>query len=126
MSTLPTGPTDRPLLTFQLLQPYGFNCRRHEQVRHCLSSSISPHKALTAPTLRLEGKGRTKEQHSRDDGDLGQHDQVCKPSKPPDHPKAGSAKIPESEFSTLPNGLKHYDIMVGTRPKAVKRSHLNL
>ncbi|KAG9459274.1 hypothetical protein H6P81_003782 [Aristolochia fimbriata] len=31
-----------------------------------------------------------------------------------------SAKIPESEFTTLPNGLKYYDVKVGGGLKAVK------
>ncbi|XP_020096069.1 peptidyl-prolyl cis-trans isomerase FKBP16-4, chloroplastic-like isoform X2 [Ananas comosus] len=35
-----------------------------------------------------------------------------------------SAKIPESEFTTLPNGLKYYDIKVGGGPKAVKGSRV--
>uniref|UniRef100_A0A0D9WWD3 peptidylprolyl isomerase n=1 Tax=Leersia perrieri TaxID=77586 RepID=A0A0D9WWD3_9ORYZ len=35
-----------------------------------------------------------------------------------------SAKVPESEFTTLPNGLKYYDITVGTGAKAVKGSRV--
>ncbi|XP_062189167.1 peptidyl-prolyl cis-trans isomerase FKBP16-4, chloroplastic [Phragmites australis] len=35
-----------------------------------------------------------------------------------------SAKIPESEFTTLPNGLKYYDIKVGSGAKAVKGSRV--
>ncbi|EEE66711.1 hypothetical protein OsJ_23382 [Oryza sativa Japonica Group] len=35
-----------------------------------------------------------------------------------------SAKIPESEFTTLPNGLKYYDITVGSGLKAVKGSRV--
>ncbi|KAF0920653.1 hypothetical protein E2562_036146 [Oryza meyeriana var. granulata] len=34
------------------------------------------HAALTAPTLRSEGEGRAEEQRSKDDGDLGQHNQM--------------------------------------------------
>ncbi|WP_348257363.1 hypothetical protein, partial [Salmonella enterica] len=30
------------------------------------------------------------------------------------------AKIPETEFTTLPNGLKYYDLKVGSGLKAVK------
>ncbi|KAK2965369.1 hypothetical protein RJ640_024111 [Escallonia rubra] len=30
------------------------------------------------------------------------------------------AKVPESEYTTLPNGLKYYDLMVGSGLKAVK------
>ncbi|KAG8080971.1 hypothetical protein GUJ93_ZPchr0007g5184 [Zizania palustris] len=35
-----------------------------------------------------------------------------------------ASKIPESEFTTLPNGLKYYDISVGTGAKAVKGSRV--
>ncbi|OVA19453.1 Peptidyl-prolyl cis-trans isomerase [Macleaya cordata] len=34
------------------------------------------------------------------------------------------AKIPESEFTTLPNGLKYYDLKVGNGTKAVKGSRV--
>ncbi|KAJ4978387.1 hypothetical protein NE237_009167 [Protea cynaroides] len=34
------------------------------------------------------------------------------------------AKIPESEYTTLPNGLKYYDIKVGGGPEAVKGSRV--
>lgn len=34
------------------------------------------------------------------------------------------AKIPESEFTTLPNGLKYYDLKVGNGSKAVKGSRV--
>ncbi|KAK6290177.1 hypothetical protein POUND7_001718 [Theobroma cacao] len=34
------------------------------------------------------------------------------------------AKIPESEFTTLPNGLKYYDLKVGSGLKAVKGSRV--
>ncbi|KAF9594674.1 hypothetical protein IFM89_034357, partial [Coptis chinensis] len=34
------------------------------------------------------------------------------------------AKIPESEFTTLPNGLKYYDLKVGGGTKAVKGSRV--
>ncbi|KAL5716792.1 hypothetical protein ACHQM5_009913 [Ranunculus cassubicifolius] len=34
------------------------------------------------------------------------------------------AKIPESEFTTLPNGLKYYDLTVGSGAKAVKGSRV--
>lgn len=34
------------------------------------------------------------------------------------------AKIPESEFTTLPNGLKYYDLKVGGGPQAVKGSRV--
>ncbi|KAL4273674.1 hypothetical protein GQ457_13G013080 [Hibiscus cannabinus] len=34
------------------------------------------------------------------------------------------AKIPESEFTTLPNGLKYYDLKVGSGIKAVKGSRV--
>ncbi|KAK4478693.1 hypothetical protein RD792_014187 [Penstemon davidsonii] len=34
------------------------------------------------------------------------------------------AKIPESEFTTLPNGLKYYDLKVGGGPEAVKGSRV--
>ncbi|KAJ8754210.1 hypothetical protein K2173_002110 [Erythroxylum novogranatense] len=34
------------------------------------------------------------------------------------------AKIPESEFTTLPNGLQYYDLKVGGGPKAVKGSRV--
>ncbi|KAL4199923.1 hypothetical protein AMTRI_Chr03g147210 [Amborella trichopoda] len=34
------------------------------------------------------------------------------------------AKIPESEYTTLPNGLKYYDVKVGGGPKAVKGSRV--
>ncbi|KAF6147490.1 hypothetical protein GIB67_021316 [Kingdonia uniflora] len=34
------------------------------------------------------------------------------------------AKIPENEFTTLPNGLKYYDIKVGGGAKAVKGSRV--
>ncbi|XP_042450953.1 peptidyl-prolyl cis-trans isomerase FKBP16-4, chloroplastic-like [Zingiber officinale] len=37
-----------------------------------------------------------------------------------------TAKIPESEYTTLPNGLKYYDIKVGGGPKAVKGSRVTL
>ncbi|RRT61660.1 hypothetical protein B296_00036738 [Ensete ventricosum] len=37
-----------------------------------------------------------------------------------------SAKIPESEYTTLPNGLKYYDIKVGGGPKAVKGSRVTV
>lgn len=33
-------------------------------------------------------------------------------------------KIPESDFTTLPNGLKYYDIKVGGGPEAVKGSRV--
>lgn len=33
-------------------------------------------------------------------------------------------KIPESEFTTLPNGLKYYDLKVGTGAEAVKGSRV--
>ncbi|CAH8339411.1 unnamed protein product [Eruca vesicaria subsp. sativa] len=35
-----------------------------------------------------------------------------------------ASKIPDSEFTTLPNGLKYYDIKVGTGAEAVKRSRV--
>ncbi|KAL6647309.1 hypothetical protein ACP70R_014746 [Stipagrostis hirtigluma subsp. patula] len=35
-----------------------------------------------------------------------------------------SAKIPESEFTTLPNGLKYYDLKVGSGAEAVKGSRV--
>ncbi|RLM85404.1 peptidyl-prolyl cis-trans isomerase FKBP16-4, chloroplastic [Panicum miliaceum] len=35
-----------------------------------------------------------------------------------------ASKIPESEFTTLPNGLKYYDIKVGSGAKAVKGSRV--
>lgn len=35
-----------------------------------------------------------------------------------------SSKIPESEFTTLPNGIKYYDIKVGGGAKAVKGSRV--
>ncbi|XP_073006431.1 peptidyl-prolyl cis-trans isomerase FKBP16-4, chloroplastic [Typha latifolia] len=35
-----------------------------------------------------------------------------------------SSQIPESEFTTLPSGLKYYDIKVGGGPKAVKGSRV--
>ncbi|XP_017699049.2 peptidyl-prolyl cis-trans isomerase FKBP16-4, chloroplastic isoform X2 [Phoenix dactylifera] len=35
-----------------------------------------------------------------------------------------AAKIPESDFTTLPNGLKYYDLKVGGGPKAVKGSRV--
>ncbi|CAN6213384.1 unnamed protein product [Urochloa humidicola] len=35
-----------------------------------------------------------------------------------------ASKIPESEFTTLPNGLKYYDIKVGSRAEAVKGSRV--
>ncbi|KAK1296959.1 hypothetical protein QJS10_CPB15g01738 [Acorus calamus] len=34
------------------------------------------------------------------------------------------AKIPESEYTTLPNGLKYYDLKVGSGPKAIKGSRV--
>ncbi|XP_031489254.1 peptidyl-prolyl cis-trans isomerase FKBP16-4, chloroplastic-like [Nymphaea colorata] len=34
------------------------------------------------------------------------------------------AKIPESEYTTLPNGLKYYDLKVGGGPQAVKGSRV--
>ncbi|KAM0951726.1 putative peptidylprolyl isomerase [Dioscorea sansibarensis] len=34
------------------------------------------------------------------------------------------AKVPESEFTTLPNGLKYYDLKVGSGLKAVKGSRV--
>ncbi|MFQ6664760.1 hypothetical protein Gotur_031756, partial [Gossypium turneri] len=34
------------------------------------------------------------------------------------------AKIPETEFTTLPNGLKYYDLKVGSGLKAVKGSRV--
>ncbi|KAI3923732.1 hypothetical protein MKW98_011362 [Papaver atlanticum] len=34
------------------------------------------------------------------------------------------SKIPESEFTTLPNGLKYYDLKVGEGAKAVKGSRV--
>lgn len=34
------------------------------------------------------------------------------------------AKIPESEFTALPNGLKYYDLKVGGGPEAVKGSRV--
>ncbi|XP_057549306.1 peptidyl-prolyl cis-trans isomerase FKBP16-4, chloroplastic-like [Amaranthus tricolor] len=34
------------------------------------------------------------------------------------------AKIPETEFKTLPNGLKYYDLKVGGGPQAVKGSRV--
>lgn len=34
------------------------------------------------------------------------------------------AKIPESEYTTLPNGLKYYDLKVGTGVEAVKGSRV--
>lgn len=34
------------------------------------------------------------------------------------------AKIPESEYKTLPNGLKYYDLKVGGGPEAVKGSRV--
>ncbi|KAK9723919.1 hypothetical protein RND81_05G034100 [Saponaria officinalis] len=34
------------------------------------------------------------------------------------------AKIPESDFKTLPNGLKYYDLKVGGGPEAVKGSRV--
>ncbi|GAA0162645.1 chaperone [Lithospermum erythrorhizon] len=34
------------------------------------------------------------------------------------------AKIPESEFTTLPNGLKYYDLKLGTGAEAVKGSRV--
>ncbi|KAF3441758.1 hypothetical protein FNV43_RR15673 [Rhamnella rubrinervis] len=34
------------------------------------------------------------------------------------------AKVPESEFTTLPNGLKYYDFKVGGGPEAVKGSRV--
>ncbi|XP_059305941.1 peptidyl-prolyl cis-trans isomerase FKBP16-4, chloroplastic [Lycium barbarum] len=34
------------------------------------------------------------------------------------------AKIPESEYTTLPNGLKYYDLKVGTGAEAVKGSRV--
>ncbi|PIN08950.1 FKBP-type peptidyl-prolyl cis-trans isomerase [Handroanthus impetiginosus] len=34
------------------------------------------------------------------------------------------AKVPESEFTTLPNGLKYYDLKVGGGPEAVKGSRV--
>ncbi|XP_043697112.1 peptidyl-prolyl cis-trans isomerase FKBP16-4, chloroplastic [Telopea speciosissima] len=34
------------------------------------------------------------------------------------------AKIPESEYTTLPNGLKYYDLKVGGGPEAVKGSRV--
>ncbi|KAI4319006.1 hypothetical protein MLD38_032657 [Melastoma candidum] len=34
------------------------------------------------------------------------------------------AKIPESDFTTLPNGLKYYDLKVGGGPQAVKGSRV--
>ncbi|KAL2933292.1 Peptidyl-prolyl cis-trans isomerase FKBP16-4 chloroplastic, partial [Bienertia sinuspersici] len=34
------------------------------------------------------------------------------------------AKIPESEFTTLSNGLKYYDLKVGGGPQAVKGSRV--
>ncbi|CAL9066748.1 peptidyl-prolyl cis-trans isomerase FKBP16-4, chloroplastic-like [Musa acuminata AAA Group] len=37
-----------------------------------------------------------------------------------------SAKVPETEYTTLPNGLKYYDIKVGGGPKAVKGSRVTL
>ncbi|WOL19657.1 hypothetical protein Cni_G28459 [Canna indica] len=37
-----------------------------------------------------------------------------------------AAKIPESEYTTLPNGLKYYDIKVGGGQKAVKGSRVTL
>ncbi|XP_039793716.1 peptidyl-prolyl cis-trans isomerase FKBP16-4, chloroplastic-like isoform X4 [Panicum virgatum] len=46
--------------------------------------------------------------------------------KPARCPPAGgrASKIPESEFTTLPNGLKYYDIKVGSGAQAVKRSRV--
>ncbi|KAJ4893260.1 hypothetical protein Rs2_20054 [Raphanus sativus] len=35
-----------------------------------------------------------------------------------------ASKIPDSEFTTLPNGLKYYDIKVGTGAEAVKGSRV--
>ncbi|TKW30910.1 hypothetical protein SEVIR_2G069500v4 [Setaria viridis] len=35
-----------------------------------------------------------------------------------------ASKIPESEFTSLPNGLKYYDIKVGSGAKAVKGSRV--
>jgi len=35
-----------------------------------------------------------------------------------------ASKIPESEFTTLPNGLKYYDIKVGSGAQAVKGSRV--
>ncbi|KAE8704596.1 Peptidyl-prolyl cis-trans isomerase FKBP16-4 [Hibiscus syriacus] len=35
------------------------------------------------------------------------------------------AKIPESEFTSLPNGLKYYDLKVGSGLKAVKGSRVH-
>ncbi|XP_066396890.1 peptidyl-prolyl cis-trans isomerase FKBP16-4, chloroplastic [Miscanthus floridulus] len=35
-----------------------------------------------------------------------------------------ASKIPESEFTTLPNGLKYYDIKVGSGAEAVKGSRV--
>uniref|UniRef100_A0A0E0Q526 peptidylprolyl isomerase n=1 Tax=Oryza rufipogon TaxID=4529 RepID=A0A0E0Q526_ORYRU len=43
---------------------------------------------------------------------------------PPRRHRCRSAKIPESEFTTLPNGLKYYDITVGSGLKAVKGSRV--
>lgn len=34
------------------------------------------------------------------------------------------AKVPESEYTTLPNGLKYYDLKVGTGAEAVKGSRV--
>ncbi|KAL2502689.1 Peptidyl-prolyl cis-trans isomerase FKBP16-4 [Forsythia ovata] len=34
------------------------------------------------------------------------------------------AKVPESEYTTLPNGLKYYDLKVGGGPEAVKGSRV--
>ncbi|CAN6197138.1 unnamed protein product, partial [Urochloa humidicola] len=46
-----------------------------------------------------------------------------KPARSP--PAEGRAsKIPESEFTTLPNGLKYYDIKVGSGAEAVKGSRV--
>ncbi|CAL5066680.1 unnamed protein product [Urochloa decumbens] len=46
--------------------------------------------------------------------------------KPARSPLAGglASKIPESEFTTLPNGLKYYDIKVGSGAEAVKGSRV--
>lgn len=34
------------------------------------------------------------------------------------------AKVPESEYKTLPNGLKYYDLKVGNGAEAVKGSRV--
>lgn len=34
------------------------------------------------------------------------------------------AKVPESEYTTLPNGLKYYDLKVGNGAEAVKGSRV--